>query len=171
MVSLIEKRGGWDSATVTDTDRPPTESKYAHWPEIEREQWNWIFDQLCGHFKQLHEAMSMGLDESLYHLGLGKRPAAFLRPDTESNILHSSLREKDLAGHLGKAIQQYITDRESPLKEWCASKGLDDPSQQSDATQMDSHLYQHRLSQLHLILNVSIISKLRSLTIISSHMH
>jgi len=148
----IGKRGGWEAMSRLKTGRALAESESAYPQDTEREQWNLILGQLCGPAQRLQEAMIIGLDESLYDLGLGKRPVP---PDVEANGLHYSPMDGDLVARLERMIQQYLAERENPLKEWCTSKGLDNSSQQNDATQPDYPLYQQHLSQLYLVLNVS----------------
>ncbi|KAJ5383010.1 hypothetical protein N7517_000921 [Penicillium concentricum] len=137
----IEKRGGWDALQ----DR-------------EREQWYWILDKVCGSAQRLQEGMILGLEESLYNLGLGKRPASTVKSDIEANGFHHTSREKDMVSHLESMIQQYLAERETTLKEWCASNGLDRSSQQNDAAQMDDGLHQQHLAQLYLVLNLEYLS-------------
>jgi hypothetical protein len=155
-VNRIEKRGGWDAVSRLKMGRALAESEYTQVQDGEKEQWDWILGWLCSRAQRLHEAMIVALDESLYDLQLEKRPSSSVRTDIEANGLHWSPRDRDMVADIERMIQQFLAEREDPLKEWCASKGIDKFSLQNNATQTDYSLQQRYLSQLYLVLNVSI---------------
>jgi hypothetical protein len=150
----IEKRGGWEAVSGLKASHALTESEYAHLQDRERQQWLWICGQLCGRAQRLQEAMMIGLDESLYALRLGGRSASRVRTDLEANGHNCSPENTDLAAHCERIIRQFLKEREGPLEEWCASKGMDDSFQQNQ----DYPLHQLHLSQLCLVLDVSFFS-------------
>ncbi|KAJ5494426.1 hypothetical protein N7463_010513 [Penicillium fimorum] len=150
----IQKRGGWDAVSRLKTGRGLAESELSQLQDREREQWYWILENVCRSTQQLQEAMIIGLEESLYKLGLGKRPVSTVTTDIEANGVNHTPKEKDSVAHLESMIQQYLAERENILKEWCAFNGLDNPSQQNDATQMGDAIYQQHLAQLYLVLNL-----------------
>lgn len=151
----IEKRGGWEAVSGLKADHSLTEAEYVHLRDREREQWQWICGQLCDRAQQLQKGMIIGLDESLYALRLGKRPASSVRTDLEANGHNYSPENRDWVAHCEGMIQQFLKERQGPLEDWCASKGMDDSSQQNYATQQDYPLHQRHLSQVHLVLDVS----------------
>jgi hypothetical protein len=123
----IEKRGGWRSFRASMTAPTMTESELNALEKKEKEQWRWIFEQLRGPIRQLLQAMIEGLNHSTYALEFAKRPASS-KPDLEAKGLDSQPGGKGFAAHLEKMIQDFLKQREGPLKEWCTSKGMDDPS-------------------------------------------
>jgi hypothetical protein len=150
----IEKRGGWPSFRVSTADHTMTESELNALEEKEKEQWRWIFEQLRGPVRQLLQAMIEGLDHSTYALEFAKRPASS-KTDLEAKGLDSQPGGKGFAVHLEKMIQDFLEQREGPLKEWCASKGMDDPSQKNSMKPLDYPLHQRHQAQLFLFLDVS----------------
>jgi len=150
----IEKRGGWRSFRASMTAHTMTESELKALEEKEKEQWHWIFEQLRGPVRQLLQAMIEGLDHATYNLEFAKRPASS-KPDLEANGLDSQPGGKGFATHLEKMIQDFLEQREGPLKEWCASKGMDDPSQKNSMKPSDYPLHQRHQAQLYLFLDVS----------------
>lgn len=150
----IEKRGGWRSFRASMTAHTMTESELSALEEKEREQWRWIFEQLRGPVRQLLQAMIEGLDHSSYALEFAKRPAAS-KVDLEAKGLDSQPGGNGFAAHLEKKIQDFLEQREGPLKEWCASKGMDDPSQKNSMKPSDYPLHRRHQAQLYLFLDVS----------------
>jgi hypothetical protein len=150
----VEKRGGWRSYRASMTAHTMTESELNALEEREKEQWRWIFEQLRGPVRQLLQAMIEGLDHASYGLEFAKRPASS-RLDLEANGLDSQPGGKGFAAHLEKTIQDFLEQREGPLKEWCASKGMDDPSQKNSMKPSDYPLHRRHQAQLYLFLDVS----------------
>jgi hypothetical protein len=150
----IEKRGGWRSFGASMTAHAMTESELNALEEKEKEQWRWIFEQLRGPVRQLLQAMMEGLDHSAYTLEFAKRPASS-KTDLEASGLDSRPGGKGFAAHLEKMIQDFLEQREGPLKEWCAAKGMDDPAQKDSMKPSDYPLHQRHQAQLYLFLDVS----------------
>jgi hypothetical protein len=150
----IEKRGGWQFFRASITAHTMTESELNALEEKEKEQWLWIFEQLRGPVRQLLQVMIEGLDHATYALEFAKRPASS-KTDLEANGLDSQPGGKGFATHLEKMIQDFLEQREGPLKEWCASKGMDDPSQKNSMKPSDYPLHQRHQAQLYLFLDVS----------------
>jgi hypothetical protein len=156
----IEKHGGWQSFRAPTTAHTMTESELTALEEKEKEQWRWIFEQLRGPVRQLLQAMVEGLDHSTYALEFAKRPASS-KTDLEAKGLDSQPGGKGFAVHLEKMIQDFLEQRKGPLKEWCASKGMDDPSQKNSMKPLDYPLHQRHQAQLFLFLDVSCSSSSR----------
>jgi hypothetical protein len=150
----IEKRGGWRSFRASTTAHTMTELELNALEEKEKEQWRWIFEQLRGPVQRLLQAMIEGLDHSTYALEFAKRPASS-KTDLEANGLDSQPGGKGFAAHLEKMIQDFLEQREGPLKEWCALKGMDGPSQENSMKPLDYPLHQRHQAQLFLFLDVS----------------
>ncbi|KAJ6025254.1 uncharacterized protein N7446_013835 [Penicillium canescens] len=150
----IEKRGGWEAVSGLKAAHSLTDTEYAHLQDRERQQWHWICGQLCARAQQLQKGMTIGLDESLYALRLGKRPASSVRTDLEANGHNCSPENRDWVAHCEGMIQQFLKERQGPIEDWCASKGMDDSFQQNHATQQDYPLHQRHLSQLYLVLDL-----------------
>lgn len=150
----IERRGGWRSFRASTTAHTMTESELNALEEKEKEQWRWIFEQLRGLVRRLLQAMIEGLDHSTYALEFAKRPASS-KTDLEANGLDSQPGGKGFAAHLEEMIQDFLEQREGPLKEWCASKGMDDPSQKNSMKPLDYPLHLRHQAQLFLFLDVS----------------
>jgi hypothetical protein len=150
----IEKRGGWRSFRASMAAHTMTESELNALEKKEKEQWHWIFEQLRGPVRQLLQAMIEGLDHSACTLEFAKRPASS-KIDLEAKGLDSQPGGKGFAAHLEKMIQEFLEQREGPLKEWCASKGMDDPSQRNSMKPSDYPLHQRHQAQLYLFLDVS----------------
>jgi hypothetical protein len=152
----VEKRGGWTAVRAPKNTHSLTESELNALEEKEKEQWQWIFDQLRGPVRKLQQAMMEGLDHALYTLELAKRPRSSTKSDIEANVLERSPGEKGFAVNLENRIQEFLQQREGPLKEWCTSKGMDDPSQRESTKPSDYPLHQRHQSQLYLVLDVSL---------------
>jgi hypothetical protein len=150
----IEKRGGWRSFRASMAAHTMTESELNALEEKEKEQWRWIFEQLRCPVRQLLQAMIEGLDHFTYALEFAKRPASS-KLDLEAKGLDSQPGGKGFAAHLEKAIQDFLEQRKGPLKEWCTSKGMDDPSQKNSMKPSDYPLHQRHQAQLYLFLDVS----------------
>lgn len=151
----IRKRGGWASVRQAKGGHTLTVSEFTSLEENEKEQWSWIFDQLRGPVQQLQLAMAEGLDYAMYTLELAKRPKHSAKRDVEAKGIDYSAGEKAIEMHLEKAIQDFLRQREGPLKEWCASKGMDHSSQKDRRRPSEYPLHQRHQAQLYLVLDVS----------------
>ncbi|KAJ5770975.1 uncharacterized protein N7511_003026 [Penicillium nucicola] len=112
------------------------------------------WEALCDRAQRLQKGMIVGLDESLYALQFGKRPASSVTTDLEANGDNFSPAHGDWAAHCEGMIQQFLKERQGPLEDWCASKGMNDSSQQNYTTQQDYPLHQRHLSQVQLVLDL-----------------
>lgn len=146
----IEKRGGWGAVSFGAAQHSMSEADFAALEEKERQQWLWMFNTLRGRVHRLREAMMEGIDHVLYTLEIEKRPKSDAKKDVESNRLEGAVGER-----LDKMMQDFLKEREEHLKEWCASKGLDDLSQREEQTiSGDYPLMQRHQTQLYLFLDV-----------------
>jgi len=145
----VEKQGGWGSMKVakdrsgsTASDQHPTE-------EVEKEIWSWLFSQLSGPYQQLWQAMIEGLDYAFFTLGITKKPAFYSKAEFEARAAGTS-ESKGFAKYVEKAIDNFLKERETPLKQWCQLSGMDDLGEQQ--TKKDSR-FRHQ-AQLYLVLDV-----------------
>ncbi|KAE8448506.1 hypothetical protein EG329_009387 [Mollisiaceae sp. DMI_Dod_QoI] len=149
----LEKRGGW-SAIRSPIDNTMSEKELSTLEEKEKEQWHLIFEQLQGPVFELEKTMSEGLDHALYQLELVKRPKGATKSDIEANAENSAPGGKGFAARLENGIEEFLKQREGPLRDWCAEKGMDH-SAQPDAVRPDDYpLHQRHQSQLYLILDL-----------------
>ncbi|OCL10610.1 hypothetical protein AOQ84DRAFT_374763 [Glonium stellatum] len=158
----VERSGGWESYRSKKADAS-AEPRSSFLEGNEAEQWRSIITQLQGPVQKLTQAMIDGLDHSLYNLELAKRPAS-TRSDVESKGLPSSPGENDFATHLEAIIQDFLYQREGPLKEWCASNGINNSPPKDSTTPIDLSSQRHQ-SQLCLVLNLeySLLATSRSI--------
>jgi len=128
----VETQGGWAATSaesvVTTTD--------------ELERWHGLFRQLKSPVQRLWQAMIEGLDYAFYTLEITKKPAFSTTAELDA--------KGGLASSLDQSIQNFLHDREEPLKEWCRLNGMDPPCAKSP-------LHQRHQFQLYLILDVSIL--------------
>ena len=150
----IEKRGGWGAVRLPKAGHESTEADFVALEEKEKQQWTWIFEKLQGPVHQLQEAMIEGLDHCLYSLEFAKRPKTQTQIDIEASVSGSYFTGKAFAPFLESKIQEFLKNRESFLKEWCAFKGMDYPK--SDGVEPSKNpLHERHQSQLYLVLDVS----------------
>jgi hypothetical protein len=150
----IEKRGGWGALRLPKTDHGTMEADIMALEEKEKQQWTWSFDKLQGPVHQLQQAMIEGLDHCLYTLEFAKRSKSHAKVDIEASGSGSCFVGKAFAPFLESKIQEFLRNRESFLKEWCAFKGMDYPK--SDGVEPSEYpLHERHQSQLYLILDVS----------------
>lgn len=154
----IEKRGGWGAVRLPRAAHDLTDAEFAALEEKEKQQWIWIFEQLRGPVHQLQQAMIDGLEHSMYTLEFAKRTGTHAKMDIEANGAGSLPGEKGFATLLESKIQEFLTKRESFLKEWCALKGVDYPLKRDGIQLLDSPLHERHQSQLYLVLDVSYTS-------------
>lgn len=152
----IEKRGGWGGLRNPRTADSLTESEFNYLEDKEKRQWKWILEQLGGPVRRLQQAMIEGFDHCLYTLELAKRPASPAKTDLEANSPGCSPGERGFAKYLENMIEDFLGQREGLLKEWCAEKGMDDPSQLNAMKPSDYPLHERHQSQLYLVLYVSL---------------
>ena len=151
---LIEKRRDWEIAPPSETT-PKLAAFVSNASErSEKEQWDWIFAQLQGPSHRLLLIMIEGLDHALYTLEFASRPASPTMSDIEANRLHQA-GDRSLVDRLERAIQEFLREREGPLREWCTSKGMDLLPPEQNANSSGGTLHERHQSQLYLLLNVS----------------
>jgi hypothetical protein len=147
VATLIEKRGGWDCFRGSGISHPVA-------GEVEKQQWNWIFEQTLGPTEQLSQAMDDGIDYVACSLRFRKPPAAS-RSDHEAN-------GNGAAKQLEQMIGDYLKQQQGPLKTWLSWKDMDDPSQvealKSGRKPADSQIRERHQLQLYFLLDVSILS-------------
>lgn len=151
----IEKRGGWGAVRLPKSGHELTEAEFAALEEKEKEQWTWIFDKLQGPVHQLQQAMIEGLEHCLYTLEFAKRPKSHSKTDIEATGSGFVFGAKAFAPFLEARIQEFLRNRESFLKEWCAFKGMDYPPKVDGVDPSDHPLHERHQSQLYLVLDVS----------------
>lgn len=149
----IEKRGGWDCFRESGVSHPAA-------GEVEKQQWNWIFEQILGPTEQLSQAMDDGIDHIACSLRFRKPPAAS-RSDHEAN-------GNVAAKQLEQLIGDYLKQQEGSLKTWLLWKDMDDPSQvealKRGRKPADSQIRERHQLQLYFLLDVSILSPEMPLT-------
>jgi hypothetical protein len=150
----IEKRGGWGSLRVPKTEDSLTESESNLLETMEQDQWKGILEQLNYRIKRLQQTMVEGFDHALYTLELAKRPLSSAKADLEANSPGCSPGERGFADCLENMIRDGLLQRETPLKEWCAGKGMDDPSHLDGMKRLEYPSHERHQSQLYLILDV-----------------
>ncbi|KIX06506.1 uncharacterized protein Z518_04482 [Rhinocladiella mackenziei CBS 650.93] len=144
----VEKQGGWASM------KPPKDGSSSgvsepSMDEEEKERWGWFFDQIHEPYKQLERAMIDGLDYAFHTMGITKKPMFSTSPELEARGA-DSLDGKGFAKYLEGTIDNFLTEREGPLREWCRLNGMDD----SKETSSRKLLHQRHRSQLYLILDL-----------------
>ncbi|KAG0652725.1 hypothetical protein D0Z07_0346 [Hyphodiscus hymeniophilus] len=149
----IEKRGGWGVLRLPKTDHGLTEAEFVALEEKEKQEWNWIFDKLQRPVHKLQQAMIEGLDHCLYTLEFAKRPKDHANIDIEASPSGSYFVGKAFAPFLESKIQEFLSNRENFLKEWCAFKCLDYPKR--DGVEPSEYpLHERHQSQLYLVLDL-----------------
>jgi hypothetical protein len=155
-VHLIEKRRDWDPAQPPEATAKLTALDLDASERNEKERWHWIFEQLQGPTHRLLQVMIEGLDHALYTLEFAKRPHTAATSDIEGKGLSHPPGDKGFSDRLERAIQEFLDQREGPLREWCTSKGMDSmPHGDSPHSSTDT-LHERHQSQLYLLLNVSL---------------
>lgn len=149
----LEKRGGW-SAIRAPTNNELNEKEFNALEEKEKEQWHSIFEQLYGPIRELQKIMAEGLDHSLYQLELMKKPKGFAKGDIEAHAVDTAPGCKGFSKLLEDGINTFLKQREGPLKQWCAEKGMDHSTERDGVKPGDYPLQQRHQSQLYLILDV-----------------
>jgi hypothetical protein len=152
----LERRGGWSSIR-TPSDNSISEKDLGALETKEKEQWRLVFEQLHGPIMELQAIMGEGLEHTLYQLGLVKRPQAAATNDMEANTLDNGPGGRQFAKRLEYGIQQFLKQREGPLKDWCAEKGMDHITVRDGVKPTDHPLHHRHQSQLYLILDVSLL--------------
>lgn len=160
VTDIVASRGGWGAVRLPNPDHFTTDSELIALENEEKEHWTWIFERFRDPVSQLEQAVLESLDHSLYTLELAKRPPVPAKADIEANPLGSSTESTDFADRLENGIQRFMTERESPLKEWCSSKGIHDPFDDNTLKTIKNPLRERHKSQLHVVLNVSPTSRL-----------
>lgn len=158
----IEKRGGWQAANASCSPQIAIKPEENTLEEKEKDEWIWLFEKLHGPVEQLKQAMIEGIDHASCTLEITKRPKSPPRADIEAKGYGSSLDGNECAAHLEKSIRDFIQQREAPLREWCTSKGMDEPSDKSSSRQTNYPLHQRHQAQLYLVLDVSSSSPWRT---------
>lgn len=153
IIHRIETRGGWGSLGIPGSGEILTESELTSQNEMDKEQWNQMLDKFNGRMKYLQQTMMEGFDHILYTLELAKPALSTARSDLEANGPGCSPGEKGFAKYLENTIQDVQSQRDEPLKQWCAQKGLDDPVRLGDLELASDERHQ---SQLYFVLDVSI---------------
>ena len=144
----VEKQGGWNSVGV-HKDGSSSEISDRSLTDVEKEQWARLFNQVEPAYRLLWHAMVEGLDYGFYTLKITKKPAFSTKAELEARASESG-NVKGFAGYLEKAINHFLTEREGPLKEWCAMNGMEE-TRPNDRT-----AHQRHTSQLYLLLDVSL---------------
>ncbi|KUJ08768.1 uncharacterized protein LY89DRAFT_764104 [Mollisia scopiformis] len=149
----LEKRGGWSSIR-SPNDNALSEKEFGTLEAKEKEQWHVIFEQLHEPILELQKTMAEGLDHSLYQLELVKKPKVAVRGDVEASAEDNGPGRKGFAKRLETGIEQFLKQREGPLREWCAEKGMDHSTERDSMKPNHYPLHQRHQSQLYLILDL-----------------
>ncbi|KAJ5832694.1 hypothetical protein N7474_001005 [Penicillium riverlandense] len=144
VATRIEKRGGWDYFRGGSGISHPVTG------EVEKQQWNWIFEQTLRPTEQLSQAMDDGIDHVACSLRFRKSPAAS-RSDREANA--------DVAAkQLEQMIGNYLKQQQDPLKTWLSWKDMDSPFQvealKSGQKPADSQIRKRHQLQLYFLLDL-----------------
>lgn len=144
----IKKLGGWEAFRGYGNRHTTTELGLNACVK-EKQRWNSLFEQLRDHARQLQQAMTDGIDHSMYTLQLGQ-PPALRQTDLETN-------RPCISKHLEEMIGDFLERRQGPLNTWCALSGLGDPSHveylRSGVTSPDQAHARHQF-QLYFFLSV-----------------
>lgn len=147
----VEKLGGWGSIEASRAVTVPGTTASGDKPiRSEEELWKMFFVNLHDSTHDLCEAMLQGLDYAFFTLQITRKPAF----STKEELLARGTTTTGGGGFgnlLEKIIQDFLTAREAPLKEWCHFTGQGDVP----AATSKNPLGQRHQSQLYLILNVS----------------
>ncbi|KAJ5620029.1 hypothetical protein N7510_004013 [Penicillium lagena] len=142
VATRIEKRGGWDCFRGSDISHPVA-------GEVEKQQWNWIFEQTLGPTEQLSQAMDDGIDYVACSLRF-RKPRAASRSDHEAN---GNVAAKQLEQMIG----DYLKQQQGSLKTWLSWKDMDHPSQvealKSGRKPADSQIRERHQLQLYFLLD------------------
>lgn len=155
VTDIIANRGGWGAVRLPSSDNPLTESELNALENEEKESWTWIFEKFQDPVSHLEQTVLEGLDHSLYTLEFAKKPVTPTKSDIEANTAGSSTETFNCADRLEHAIQRFMTERQGPLREWCTSKGMDDPFRGDTMKTTRYPLHERHKSQLHVILNMN----------------
>lgn len=148
LADRVEKSGDWSSMEATTV--PPVSGATSDdtLARSEEELWKQFIEKLhCSAFG-LWDAMLQGLDYAFFTLQITRKPAFSTK---EELLARTSSEAGGFTAFLEQTIQDFLTAREEPLKEWCRFTGQDDAA---GATSKNP-LSQRHQSQLYLILNVS----------------
>lgn len=147
----VEKLGGWGSIEPGRTlPRSGTTTPDEMPIQDEQELWKNFFLNLSESLHDLWEAMLQGLDYAFFTLQITRKPAFFTKEELLARGT-ATTEGGSFATFLEQTIQDFLTAREEPLKEWCRLTGQDGVP---GATSKNP-LSQRHQSQLYLILNVS----------------
>ncbi|KAK6366860.1 hypothetical protein LTS17_010411 [Exophiala oligosperma] len=151
----LEKMGGWASAELYKETRRDIVDQ-----DQEEQSLSQLFLQLQQPSQQLIGAMIEGLDYAFFILGFMRKPAFATREDLESRKA-ASPEGRGFAGHLERAIDDFLKARERPLMEWCSTKSFDT----IPGPDMPAAHRQRSRSQLYLILDLgfSIVTTARGI--------
>jgi hypothetical protein len=147
----IEKRGGWRAGSSHSAMKPGENTL----DDKEKEEWIWLFEKLHGPVEQLKQAMIEGINHASYTLEILKRPKSAPKADVEAKGPDSEASGEGCAAHLEKSIQDFLQQREAPLRQWCTNKGMDDPADKHNPEHPNYALHQRHQAQLYLVLDVS----------------
>jgi hypothetical protein len=150
LADRVEKLGGWGSIEASSATQVPGAPSDETLIKSEEELWKQFFEKLHNSAYLLWEAMLQGLDYAFFTLQITRKPAF----STKEELLARGTTSTEGGGFavfLEQTIQDFLTAREEPLKEWCHLTGQDDVP---GATSKNP-LSQRHQSQLYLILNVS----------------
>jgi hypothetical protein len=150
----IEKRGDWRHPSPAGTSHAFKTPRDSTIEENEKNEWVWLFDKLHGPAEQLKQAMLEAIDHASQTLEITKQPKSAPKADVESKG-SDSLNGKQCATHLEQSIEDFLQQREGPLREWCSNKGMDDPSDLKSPRHTNHALHERHQSQLYLVLDVS----------------
>lgn len=147
----VEKLGGWGSIEASPAVTVSGTTSSGDKPiGSEEELWKLFFLNLHNSTHDLCEAMLQGLDYAFFTLQITRKPAF----STKEELLARGTTTAEGGGFrnfLEQTIQDFLTAREGPLKDWCRFTGQGDVP----AATLKNPLSQRHQSQLYLILNVS----------------
>ncbi len=166
----VEKMGGWPSTKMSAKQQQPPSQSYtsAHSGEEgdeeqedddERQDWSWLLGQLHEPFQRLWQAMIEGLDYTFFKLGITRKPAFCTKEELEAkgnfDPGDGGGDKTGFATYLARTIDDFLREREQPLKEWCRLNGLDGEAASTLGRNVSRQMPQRATSQLYLILDVS----------------
>ena len=148
-----EKQGGWSSVRMHRDDHTLGTLELQSVEGSEVEQWQRLLGQLRAPVQQLLQAMIEGLDYAFYTLELTKKPAFTTKTDLEAKGFDYSSEGKGIAMFLEKTIQNFLKEREDPMKEWCRLNEMDHVVERHSK----KPLFQRHQSQLYVVLYVGVL--------------
>lgn len=151
LVDRVERLGGWAAIKSGTTPEAATHGRIV---QSEEEEWKLLFDQFRASTSQLWQAMLEGLDFAFFTLQITRKPAFFTKDELNAKVLGSATDGKSFAAYLENSIQAFLKGREGPIRDWCRAFGREDVP---GATSKNP-LHERYLSQLYLVLNVSLQS-------------